>query len=305
MPAELCADAAGCAGDKAGCLAGGWRGCCRRGVAWFGGDLPWPGQGQDKPRCCPWGAARSRGLSASLCPAAATRHRGRWGSGRFPGKARLPHGRYLLSPQFWAVVSGQQQRLPHIQLLRTLGNHRLPGHTAGAAGRERAGSWLPRQSHAAPLTLPERELGLALLGATSQLLFSQRLPEQPWPLPRAVGMAELQGGQPPSNPPRTLGGGCWPGTGGLSPSSHRCPSAALSPCPWRSYGGPAPPCPVVGVCTLLPPLHPRRALPVCRWLFHRPLCSQPRIPSPDPACGGRISLHPSPFTPPPALRCEG
>ncbi|XP_042735780.1 scavenger receptor class F member 1-like isoform X1 [Lagopus leucura] len=42
------------------------------------------------------------------------------------------------------MVSGQQQRPPRAQLLRNLGNHRLTGHTAGAAKvRNRQGSGIP------------------------------------------------------------------------------------------------------------------------------------------------------------------
>lgn len=66
--------------------------------------------------CCPWSATHCQ---AHCC------HQPQRGVGiqLLPGKASLPHGCYLLSPQFWAVVSGQQQRPPHVQLLRSLGNH--------------------------------------------------------------------------------------------------------------------------------------------------------------------------------------
>lgn len=65
-----------------------------------------------------------------------------------PRKAPLPHACYLLSPQLWAMVSGQQQRPPRSQLLRSLGNHRLTGHTAGTGGRTQTGS-----RHTGTLTL--------------------------------------------------------------------------------------------------------------------------------------------------------
>lgn len=209
----------GMMGTELGCLPQSWQGCCQRGscLVW-GGDLPCPGQGQmqGKPCCCPWGAARSQVLAAGLHSATATaKHRGRLGSGCFPGKALLPHGRYLFSLQFWAVVSGQQQRPLHIQLLRSLGNHRLAGHTAGAGGRERVGGRLHRQSHAAPLTPPEWGLDLALQKRFPALLFlvSSRAARQPCLLPCAVVTVKPQHGQPSCKPAGTLGRGvpAWHG----------------------------------------------------------------------------------------------
>lgn len=217
---ELGAWPAGYDGDGAGLPAAELAGMLlkRELLGLGGGDLPCPGQGQmqGKPCCCPWGAARSQVLAAGLHSAAATaKHRGRLGSGCFPGKALLPHGRYLFSLQFWAVVSGQQQRPLHVQLLRSLGNHRLAGHTAGAGGRERAGGRLHRQSHAAPLTPPEWGLDLALQKRFPALLFlvSSRAARQPCLLPCAVVTVKPQHGQPSCKPAGTLGRGvpAWHG----------------------------------------------------------------------------------------------
>lgn len=111
-------------------------------TAWFLGDLSFPGQAETllPPRGChAFGGARSQ-----ACRRAA-------GIRPLPWEALLPHIPYLLSLQLRAVVSGQQQRPPRAQLLRSLGNHRLVRHEAGDGGRERAGG-RPAQSIAAPLT---------------------------------------------------------------------------------------------------------------------------------------------------------
>lgn len=100
----------------------------KQGLLFFGGILSWVSH-----------APRARSQAVSCCH----QHRGRLRFHTLRGEVLLPHRPYLLSLQFWAVVSGQQQRPPHIQLLGNLGNHRLPGHTAGARGRERGRAQLP------------------------------------------------------------------------------------------------------------------------------------------------------------------
>jgi len=290
-----------------GCPAWGWQGCCHSRVAWFGGGsaLSWAG----KPCCCPGAAARSQGLAAGLRLAASTMRRGRLGSGRFPGKALLPHSRYLLSLQFWAVVSGQQQRPPHIQLLRSLGSHRLAGHAAGAGGSEGAGGRLPRQSHAAPLTPPEQQPGLASQQRfpAPLLLASSRVARQPWPLPHAVVTVKPQRGQPSSKPAGTLICGvlAWHGMAqhlrASLPISH--PFVVPMGVP-RSRG----PTPHFSVwwgsaplsCCRTPKGSPRLLVALSTKHF----CSQPRIPSPDPALLGLFRSPPFPLIPPPPHPCN-
>lgn len=154
----------GMTGTETGCPVQGWQGCSRSGgrLVQGGSALSWAWAGAGQAPLLP---LRCRTLPGARSQAASRRYHHhqtqRLGTGCFPGKALLPHGRYLFSLQFWAVVSGQQQRPPHIQLLWSLGSHRLAGHAAGAGGREQAGGRLPRQSHAAPLTPPEQEPDLA------------------------------------------------------------------------------------------------------------------------------------------------
>lgn len=111
-------------------------------TAWFLGDLSFPGQAETL--LPPWGCHAFGGARSQACRRAA-------GIRPLPWEALLPHIPYLLSLQLRAVVSGQQQRPPRAQLLRSLGNHRLVRHEAGDGGRERAGG-RPAQSIAAPLT---------------------------------------------------------------------------------------------------------------------------------------------------------
>lgn len=134
--------------------------------------------------CLVLGVTRSQGLQLG-CVLLPPPNTGRLGFHILPGEVLLPHSPYLLSLQFWAVVSGQQQRPSHIQLLGNLGDHRLAGHAAGARGREPGRVQLPRQSRGTTLTPQQQEQALALQQNFLDPLLpvASRAARQPWHSP--------------------------------------------------------------------------------------------------------------------------
>lgn len=195
------------------------------------------------------------------------------------------------------MVSGQQQRPPHVQLLRNLGNHRLTGHAAGARGREPGRVQLPQQSRGTTLTPREQEQDLA----SQQNFLDPLLPVasraawQPWHFPVPWWRRSHSVGRFLQTHWDTWMWGAslaWDSSAPLGISAHQPPF----PCAHGLAAGapsqlcPLPTAPCLQFCMVGSASSscstPRKGSSHPLVALCNPLCSQLRIPLPHPALRG-------------------